>query len=166
MFHPTFLSQKVRIQLVRIHIIVCEAKARTVEVLCKNNTPLLHRCWQCFLEPRNEPKITFAPKILLCCHVISHMRTRYSALSAAAMLEEWNILLGTELYSYANSSFCFIMQIWLLVTWANTLYWRESVWNRSARSDRIRRFVRREPREGKNCKEEKRWPKRWNEGET
>ena len=47
MFHPTFLSQKVRIQPVRIHIIVCEAKARTVEVLCKNNTPLLHRCWQC-----------------------------------------------------------------------------------------------------------------------
>ena len=47
MFHPTFLSQKVRIQPVRIHIIVCEAKARTVEVLCKNNTPLLHRFWQC-----------------------------------------------------------------------------------------------------------------------
>ena len=41
MFHPTFLAQKVRIQLVRIHIIVCEAKAGTVEVLCKNNTPLL-----------------------------------------------------------------------------------------------------------------------------
>ena len=29
----------------------------------------------------------------------------------AAMLEEWNILLGIELYFYANSSFCFIMQI-------------------------------------------------------
>ena len=40
----------------------------------------------------------------------------------AAMLEEWNILLGIELYFYANSSLCFIMQIWLLVTWANTLY--------------------------------------------
>jgi len=39
-----------------------------------------------------------------------------------AMLEEWNILLGIEVYFYANSSFCFIMQIWLLVTWANTLY--------------------------------------------
>ena len=37
------------------------------------------------------------------------------------MLEEWNILLGIELYFYANSSFCFIMQIWLLVTWANSL---------------------------------------------
>ena len=47
MFHPTFLSQKVRIQLVRIHIIGCEAKPGTVEVLCKNNTPLLHCCWQC-----------------------------------------------------------------------------------------------------------------------
>ena len=41
----------------------------------------------------------------------------------AAILEEWNILLGIELYFYANSSFCFIMQIWLLVTWANTLHW-------------------------------------------
>ena len=30
--------------------------------------------------------------------------------------------LGFELYFYANSSFCFIMQIWLLITWANTLY--------------------------------------------
>ena len=39
-----------------------------------------------------------------------------------AMLEEWNILLGIELYFYANSSFCLIMQIWLLVTWTNTLY--------------------------------------------
>ena len=29
---------------------------------------------------------------------------------------------GIELYFYANPSFCFIMQIWLLVTWANTLY--------------------------------------------
>ena len=34
-----------------------------------------------------------------------------------AMLEEWNILLGIELYFYVNSSFCFIM-----VSWANTLY--------------------------------------------
>ena len=40
----------------------------------------------------------------------------------AAMLEEWSILLGIELYFYANSSFCFIMQIWLLVAWAKTLY--------------------------------------------
>ena len=40
----------------------------------------------------------------------------------AAMLEEWNILLVIELYFYANSSFCFIMQTWLLVTWPNTLY--------------------------------------------
>ena len=40
----------------------------------------------------------------------------------AAILEEWNILLRIELYFYANPSFCFIMQIWLLVTWANTLY--------------------------------------------
>ena len=79
MFHPTFLAQKVRIQLLRIHIIVCEAKAGIVEVLCKNNTPLLHCRWQ--FEPRNEPHIMFAPKILLCCHVISHMRRRYSALS-------------------------------------------------------------------------------------
>ena len=31
------------------------------------------------------------------------------------MLEEWNILLGIEIYFYANPSFCFIMQIWLLV---------------------------------------------------
>ena len=61
MFHPTFLAQKVRIQLVRIHIIVCEAKAGTVEVLCKNNTPLVHCCWQCVFEPRNEPHIMFAP---------------------------------------------------------------------------------------------------------
>ena len=38
------------------------------------------------------------------------------------ILEEWNILLGIKLYFYANPSFCFIMQIWLLVTWANTLY--------------------------------------------
>ena len=41
--------------------------------------------------------------------------------ATAAMLEEGNILLGIKLYFYANSSFCFIMQIWLLVTWANTL---------------------------------------------
>ena len=27
-----------------------------------------------FFEPRNEPKITFAPKILLCCHVIGSFR--------------------------------------------------------------------------------------------
>ena len=38
------------------------------------------------------------------------------------MLEEQIILLGIELYSYVNSSFCFSMQIWLLVTWAKTLY--------------------------------------------
>ena len=84
MFHPTFLAQKVRIQLLRIHIIVCEAKAGIVEVLCKNNTPLLHCRWQFVFEPRNEPHIMFAPKILLCCHVISHMRRRYSALSLLA----------------------------------------------------------------------------------
>ena len=84
MFHPTFLAQKVRIQLLRIHIIVCEVKAGIVEVLCKNNTPLLHCRWQFVFEPRNEPYIMFAPKILLCCHVISHMRRRYSALSALA----------------------------------------------------------------------------------
>ena len=65
MFHPTFLAQKVRIQ----HIIVCEAKAGTVEVPCKNNTPLIHCSWRCAFEPRNEPKITFA----------RHMRRRYSA---------------------------------------------------------------------------------------
>ena len=40
----------------------------------------------------------------------------------AAMLEEWNILLGIELHFYANSSFCFSMQILLLVAWAKTLY--------------------------------------------
>ena len=40
----------------------------------------------------------------------------------APILEKWNILLGIyKLYFYANPSFCFIMQIWLLVTWANTL---------------------------------------------
>ena len=43
----------------------------------------------------------------------------------AAILEQWNILLGIKLYFYANPSFCFIVQIWLLVTWANTLYWEE-----------------------------------------
>ena len=78
MFHPTFLAQKVRIQLVRINIIVCEAKAGIVEELCKNiYTPLLHCFWQCVFEPGNEPQITFAPKILHCCHVIPHMRRRY-----------------------------------------------------------------------------------------
>ena len=86
MFDPTFLAQKVRIQLLRIHIIVCEAKAGIVEVLCKNNTPLLHCRWQFVFEPRNEPHIMFAPKILLCCHVISHMRRRYSALSAHTVI--------------------------------------------------------------------------------
>ena len=47
----------------------------------------------CFFEPRNEPKITFAPKILLCCHVISHMRRRYSALSLTSSARSvlWNI---------------------------------------------------------------------------
>ena len=40
----------------------------------------------------------------------------------AAVLEERNILFGIELYSYESSSFCFSMQIWLLVTWAKTLY--------------------------------------------
>ena len=40
----------------------------------------------------------------------------------AAMLETWNILLGIKFYFYANPSFNFIMQIWRLVTWANTLY--------------------------------------------
>ena len=30
-------------------------------------------------------------------------------------------LLGIKLYFYANLSFCFIVQIWLQVTWANTL---------------------------------------------
>ena len=38
------------------------------------------------------------------------------------MLEEWIILLGIKLCFYANPSFCFIMQIWFLVTWANTFY--------------------------------------------
>ena len=57
MFHPTFLAQTVRIQLVRI---VCAAKAGTVEVLCKNNTPLLPCWWQCVCEPRNELQITGA----------------------------------------------------------------------------------------------------------
>ena len=43
-------------------------------------------------------------------------------IETAAILEEWNILLGIKLYFYANPSFSFIMQIWLLVTWANTLH--------------------------------------------
>ena len=39
------------------------------------------------------------------------------------MLEEWNILLGIELYfNLCKFLFCFIMQTWLLVTWANSLY--------------------------------------------
>ena len=83
MSRQTPLAQKVRIQLVRIHIIVCEAKAGTVEVLCKNNTPYSTVVGNVILEPRNERQITFAPKILLCCHVISHMRRRYSALSCS-----------------------------------------------------------------------------------
>ena len=45
----------------------------------------------------------------------------------AAMLEEWNILLGIELHFYANSSFCFSMQILLLVTWAKTPYKRRLI---------------------------------------
>ena len=32
-----------------------------------------------------------------------------------AAMEEWNIILGIELCFYANSSFCFIMQIWFSV---------------------------------------------------
>ena len=39
----------------------------------------------------------------------------------AVMLEEQKILLGIELYFYENSSVCFSMKTWLLVTWAKTL---------------------------------------------
>ena len=49
-----------------------------------------------------------------CRRVCSHVVT-------AAMLEEWNTFWGIKLSFYANPSFCFIMQIRLLVTWANTL---------------------------------------------
>jgi len=51
-----------------------------------------------------------------------HMTSRQPNKETAAILEEWNILLGIKLYFYANPSFCFIMLIWLLVTCANTLY--------------------------------------------
>ena len=56
------------------------------------------------------------------CPSYSFIRIESSDDVTAAMLEEWNILLGIEHYFYANSSFCFILQMWLLVTWANTLY--------------------------------------------
>ena len=52
----------------------------------------------CFFEPRNEPKITFAPQILLCCHVISHMRRRYSALSAIyGLLSQFSVSIVNRL---------------------------------------------------------------------
>ena len=41
----------------------------------------------------------------------------YRNKETAAMLEQRSILLGIELYSYKNSSFCVSMQIWLLVTY-------------------------------------------------
>ena len=89
MFHPTFLSQKVRIQLVRIHIIVCEAKAGTVEVLCKNNTPLLHCCWQCaFLNletKRTKDHVRAENFALLSCD-IAHAQTLFSPVSQKALL--------------------------------------------------------------------------------
>ena len=49
----------------------------------------------------------------------------------AAILEEWNIILGIKLYFYANLSFCFIMKKWLPVTWANTLYTKPNWWCQS-----------------------------------
>ena len=76
----------------------------------KVNRKLARPCTQ------NEIQLGFAIECV-------HMTSRGVNKETAAILEEWNILLRIELYFYANSSFCFIMQIWLLVTWANTLYW-------------------------------------------
>ena len=51
-----------------------------------------------------------------CVHMTSRDHVGGVNKETAAMLEEW-ILLGIELYFYANVSFCFITQLWLLVTW-------------------------------------------------
>ena len=51
-----------------------------------------------------------------CVHMTSRDHVGGVNKETAAMLEKW-ILLGIELYFYAHFSFCFIMQIWLLVTW-------------------------------------------------
>ena len=58
-----------------------------------------------------------------CYRVCSHVVTAGVDKETVTMLEGWNILLGIKLYFYANPSFCFIMQIWLLVIWGNKLYW-------------------------------------------
>ena len=63
-------------------IIVCEVKAGIVEVLCKNNTPLLHCRWQFVFEPRNEPHIMDTSRsrrkfALLSCD-IAHAQTLFS----------------------------------------------------------------------------------------
>ena len=67
-----------------------------------------------------------------CVHMTSRGHVGGVNKETAALLEKWNILLWIELYFYANFSFCFIMQIRLLVTWANTLYWNYGeLWNKS-----------------------------------
>ena len=67
-----------------------------------------------------------------CVHMTSRGHVGGVNKETAALLEKWKILLWIELYLYANSSFCFIMQIRLLVTWANTLYWNYGeLWNKS-----------------------------------
>ena len=41
------------------------------------------------------------------CSRLRHYRVCLHDVTAAMLGEEWNILLGTELYFYANSTFCF-----------------------------------------------------------
>ena len=90
MSHQTLLAQKVRIQLVRIHIIVCEAKAGTVEVLCKNNTPLLHCCWQCVFgtSQRTTDHVRAENFALLSCD-IAHAQTLFSPVLQSFLERLW-----------------------------------------------------------------------------
>ena len=56
-----------------------------------------------------------------CVHMTSRRPCWRSKQTNGGHLGGVKYYLGIKLYFYANPSFCFILQIWLLVTWANTL---------------------------------------------
>ena len=87
MFHPTFLAQKVRIQLLRIHIIVCEAKAGIVEVLCKNNTPLVYSTvvGNLFLNLKRTTHHVRAENFALLSCDNAHAQTLFSPVGCASL---------------------------------------------------------------------------------
>ena len=86
-----FSSSKLFRQLISIPIIVYDGEGENINILSKNKIHFLPSLLYHVFKHENELKITFAPKIRIvvivvdCCHDISHMRRRYSALSRASV---------------------------------------------------------------------------------